>query len=295
MLSPLSMYSVEEILFYLEESSSITAPSPSSSSSSSSSPASSSSSDEVVCIGEKRSRSDEDVDDHNYAVVLKKKSTVLQDEVDLRPRPTPDRAWRRKSPFPHIPKRDFRRDFPVMLANISNCGDFDVYARFFRTILFADCCMVDYKTSSSGIMQPIYQVCGVKDIIDFFVQRMDSSPDATFEVKDAQIKQFLHKGGSEIIINAHICGTRIREVLVEVKDEKNRVHTVPCAAYLALLEGRGVISSMPLSEALSVISSPQCWADFKLDIKPDVIDIRTSITYFLDNSNRIYKIEKRFH
>eukprot|EP01039_Chlorochromonas_danica_P010537 gene10538-11674_t len=282
-VSPLSMYSVEEILFYLEESSSLTSPS-SSHSSSSSSPSSSSSLDKVVCVGEKRSRSDEDVD-----------STVLQDEVDLRPRPTPDRAWRRKSPFPHIPKRDFRRDFPVMLANISNSGDLVAYARFFRTFLFANCCMVDYKASCSGFLQPVYQVCGVEGIIDFFVQRMDSSPDATFEVKHAQIKQFLHKGGSDIIINAHICGTRIREGLVDVKDEKNRVYTVPGAAYVALLEGRGAISSMPLSDALSVISSPQCWADFKLDIKPDVIDIHTSITYFLDNSNRIYKIEKRFH
>lgn len=248
-----------------------------------------------MVVGEKRSRSVDDDDQSNCEIVLKKKSTVCNDEIDLRPRPTPDRAWRRKSLFPHIPKRDFRRDFPVMLANISNSGDFDIYAKFFRTFLFANCCMVDYKASIGGYMQPVYEVCGVEGIIDFFIQRMSSSPDATFQVKDAQIKQFLHRGGSEIVINAHICGTRIHEVLVDVKDEQNRVYNVPCAAYAALLAGRGVISSMPLSEALSIICSPQCWGDFKLDIKPAVIDIHTSITYFLDNSNRIYKMEKRFH
>eukprot|EP00981_Chlorochromonas_danica_P005642 scaffold1160_cov174-Ochromonas_danica.AAC.42 len=250
---------------------------------------------------EKRVREiDEVSEDPRSSMPVKKSKKEENDkaidlsEVDIRPRSLPTRSWRRKSLIPRIPKRDFRRDFPLMLANVSNSFDFKMYASFCRSTLFSSCCMIDYKTSPGGLMQPIYQLCGVESIIDFFVERYSSTPDTIFDMKCAQIKQYLYKGGSEITINAHIRGTRIREVLINVKDEKNRVHTVSCVAYAALLTGRGVISSMPLSEALSIISSPQCWADFKLDINPYEVNLRISFTYFLDNSNRIYKLEKRF-
>eukprot|EP01039_Chlorochromonas_danica_P010933 gene10933-12155_t len=149
------------------------------------------------------------------------------------------------------------------------------------------------------LLRPAFQVPGIEGIIDFFWERINSAPDAMVSINHAEIRQSLYRGGSEIRIDAHLQGTQLREVWMQIEDELHQMHSVPCSPFSVVLAGRGgVISTLPLSKALPMISaSTHCYraTDFKLDLQPDRIDIRTSMTYFLDNNNRIYKIEKRFY
>lgn len=215
------------------------------------------------------------------------------DEIDLTPRPLPARAWRRASLFTRIPKKDFRREYPIMLANVANCGDFEAFAQFTRSTSTRFLRMVDYmKMDGYDLMKPIRELSGVDRIVDLLVELMSSSPDFVLVLKNAQIKQHLHQGGCQVIMDVHITGTRIRETFLEIRDEKNDLHTIPIWAYTELLIGRGVIGSLPLSEAIPIVSSPVNWSNFKLDIKPGVLDLHVCITTFMDNNNRVYKLEK---
>lgn len=257
----------------------------------------SSSDQRIVCLKRERSPSVSEVSDVSLAKSCRLSNNsddnLEDEEIDLTPRPLPARAWRRVSLFTRIPKRDFRREFPIMLANVANCGDFEAFAQFTRSTSTRSLRMVDFKKMDGyTLIKPIRELSGVDHIVDFLVELMSSSPDFMFVLKNAQIKQHLHQGGCQLIIDVHISGTRIRDVFLEVKDEKNNLHTVPIWAYTELLIGRGVVGSLPLSEAISVVSSPVNWTNFKLDIKPEVLDLNVSITVFMDNNNRVYKMEK---
>eukprot|EP00981_Chlorochromonas_danica_P000032 scaffold21_cov179-Ochromonas_danica.AAC.5 len=273
---------------------------------------SSSSSDRQLIVSQKRKRSSSFSSEGDQSMVVQGKEKKICrlitntadstenvedcDVIDLRPRPVPSRAWRRVNMFPRIPKRDFRREFPTMVVNVANSGDFDAFGHFMRSTSHPSCLLLDYKRGgvNSDLTEPIHRVSGVNQIVDFLVNLISCTPDFALVLKKAQIKQHLHKGGCEVILDLHIRGTRIRDVAIEVRDEKDKVHMLPVWVYTALLVGRGVIASMPVSEAIPVISSPHNWSNFDLDINPDVVDLNVSLIHYMDNNNRVYKMEQVF-
>eukprot|EP01039_Chlorochromonas_danica_P004199 gene4199-4612_t len=244
-------------------------------------------------VGQKRKRADE-IDFSSLAKERWIDNFEVKEDIDLRPRSIPNRSWRENRKFLPIPAGDFRREFPTILINVFNSGDADAIASFFHSSFTPSCCLVEcLKTGNvSDLKHVIFETRGVDNLINTMFALINSSPDYVFSVKNARIKQYLHRGGCEILSEIHINGTRVSDFLVEVLDEKKNVHLVSSYVYDALLTRREVIASKPISEALSIISSPRARKSSLLNFGRGKINCRMLVTHSLDNNNRVYKVEK---
>lgn len=218
----------------------------------------------------------------------------MRDDIDLRPRAIPNRAWRENRIFPPIPAGDFRREFPTILINAFNSGDLDAITSFFRSSFTPNCCLVECIKSgkASGFKHVICETRGVDNLINTVLALVNSSPDYIFTVKSARIKQYLHRGGCDILSEIHVHGTRVSDFLVEVMDEKKNVHHVSSYIYDILLMSREVVATKSISEALSIISSRLARRSCQLNFGRGIISCRMLVTHSLDNNNRVYKVEK---
>eukprot|EP01039_Chlorochromonas_danica_P003107 gene3107-3403_t len=204
--------------------------------------------------------------------------------IDLQPRAIPNRAWRRLTMFPRIPKNDFRRNYPTLFVNISNSHDFHAFGSFLRSTSIPNCHMLHYN-KQQGL---VYELFDIEAMINMFIERMSISPDTCIVLKNAQIKQHLDRGGSEVMFQIQVMATTVRDVLIQVRDEKSQAYTVPTRAYSALLEERRVLArTTPLSQSLPSISL-QNW---ELDLHPTGCNFKGSFICYLDNNNRLYKME----
>eukprot|EP00981_Chlorochromonas_danica_P013817 scaffold6861_cov248-Ochromonas_danica.AAC.20 len=219
----------------------------------------------------------------------------VEEDIDLRPHAIPNRAWRENRKFLPIPAGDFRREFPTILMNVFNSGDLDSITSFFHSSFTPNCCLVECLKSGNAfdLKQVIFETRGVDNLINTILTLVKSSPDYVFTVKNARIKQYLHQGGCEILTEIHINGTRVSDFLVEVLDEKKNVHHISSYVYDALLMRRGVMATKPVSEALSIISSLHASPrSCQLNFGRGKINCRMLVTHSLDNSNRVYNVEK---
>eukprot|EP01039_Chlorochromonas_danica_P009794 gene9793-10832_t len=217
--------------------------------------------------------------------------TSLGEEVDLLPRRLPDRAWRRAHPIPRIPRSDLRKQFPLLLVNVVNSGDKDHLSGFFLTFLTSSCRMVDFmwKKQAPESKVALKEIQGSSNIASFFSKLVDNSPDITFFLKAMSLKQFLHRGGTEILMRVEIKGTNIRDIMVDIQDENKVPRVVTARIYVALLMARGRLSELPISEAIRALSTPECWPLFNFD--PVTIDLEFLLTFHMDNNLRVYKME----
>lgn len=185
--------------------------------------------------------------------------------------------------FPRIPKTDFRRQYPTLFVNISNSHDFDAFRSFLRSTSIPNCHMVQYSKQ-----QVAHELFDIEAMIKLFIERMSISPDTCIILQSAQIKQHLDRGGSEVMFQVQVKSTTVRDVLIQVRDEKSQAYTVPTRAYSAILEHRRVLSpTTPLSESLPSISLD----NWELDLHPTGCNFKGSFVCYLDNNNRLYKME----
>eukprot|EP01039_Chlorochromonas_danica_P004026 gene4026-4403_t len=214
-------------------------------------------------------------------------------EVNLLPRPLPVRAWRRAYLIPRIPKKDFRRFFPQMLANVINTADAKQIRDFIMTFHSSSCRSVDFIKREKAVetLVPLKETNSSSSLASFICEFVSSTPDVVFVVQESSLKQFLNRGGTEITVSSMIRGTIIKDMMTEVKDEKGETKVVPIHIYNALLKGRGLLRDLPLSEAIASLTRSDDWTGLNLDYNPTLLDLNFSFTFHMDNNHLIYKTE----
>lgn len=179
------------------------------------------------------------------------------------------------------------------MVNVVNSGDMDHLSDFFLTFLTSSCQMVDFmwKEQASESKVALKETQGNSTIAAFFSELIGNTPDIALVLKGMSLKQFLHRGGTEIAMQIEIRGTNIQDVMVEIQDENKIPRFVTARVYAALMMARGHLSELPISEAIHALSTPDCWPLFNFD--PSMINLRLLLTFHMDNNLRVYKMESK--
>eukprot|EP00981_Chlorochromonas_danica_P003745 scaffold688_cov149-Ochromonas_danica.AAC.3 len=86
----------------------------------------------------------------------------------------------RVSPFPRILKRDIRRDYPAMYANVLNTAERSCIEAFLRTFCVPSCAMEDFylhQTSTSLERIPVVKLFSVDRIVNRLSTEIEGAPD----------------------------------------------------------------------------------------------------------------------
>eukprot|EP00981_Chlorochromonas_danica_P001741 scaffold376_cov164-Ochromonas_danica.AAC.3 len=211
------------------------------------------------------------------------------DDVNLAPRPKSRRAWRRVNPLPRILKRDIRRDFPTMIVNVFNSCDAQMACTFFMNFSVGSCHMNSYlkEEGSRFCKLPIRRLDGLDQIMSAMSGCMVSCPDFVVRLKDAKIKQHLNREGSQLILTCHAQGTRVEDYMVELLDENQILRKIPARLWDNLLMSGKKIETVLTAGGLSLddLSSDTT------STKVSEVDMISQIIYWLDNDNRIYRMD----
>eukprot|EP00981_Chlorochromonas_danica_P012458 scaffold4964_cov248-Ochromonas_danica.AAC.4 len=180
---------------------------------------------------------------------------IMDDDVDLVLKPKSRRAWRRAHPIPRILKRDVRRDFPMMITNVLNSGDNQILGRFFTSHCAHSC---DMSSVDKG------NACG-----------RDSSLLRIHGLNESYIKQYLDKAGCQLIVTSRIRGTRVRDFLQTMAQTNNNF----------------IVLSNDFDEFIKGWSPDYSSNGVCQHLTEYTLDLIVATTYWLDNNNRIYRIE----
>jgi len=127
---------------------------------------------------------------------------------------------------PRILKRDIRREYATMFANVHNSTDFNMIDSFFKYLCKPDCQIMKYKKlipstvatrNSCHNRQSIFKdegktVLFSASLAGFILHSYlvgNSFPDFAMKVKDVGISQTEGVTGSKLIIEAEFCGTKL--------------------------------------------------------------------------------------
>lgn len=178
----------------------------------------------------------------------------------------PDKLKYRASLFPRVIKRDVRRLFPQMVANVWNSSDPALFRAFFETFATSN-------FSVSGIPEVVLDdINGVvkqppKDmdgLVSHYEVEQDLMVDVVVHLEESGIKQFLHRSNhSQVIIQYQICGTKLYEY-----------KAAPAAILLP-----------PINPDLAQLT-PQCTRRGLLE-DPVAVSMRGIITLDMDDQYRI--------
>eukprot|EP00981_Chlorochromonas_danica_P011677 scaffold4209_cov160-Ochromonas_danica.AAC.4 len=211
-------------------------------------------------------------------------------DVNLAPRPKSRRAWRRVNPLPRILKRDIRRDFPTMMMNVFNSCDAQTVCTFFMNFSVGSCHMNSYlkEDGPSFGKIPIRRLDGLNQILSAMSRCMGACPDFVMHLKDARIKQHLNREGSQLVLTCRTQGTRVEDYMVELLDENQILRKIPVRLWDNLLmSGEKLETVLAAGGGLSfdaLCSDTASTNSFE-------VDIISEITYWLDNDNRIYRMD----
>eukprot|EP00981_Chlorochromonas_danica_P011675 scaffold4209_cov160-Ochromonas_danica.AAC.2 len=194
------------------------------------------------------------------------------DDVNLAPRTKSRRDWRRVNPLPRILKRDIRRDFPTMIVNVFNS------------------CDAQMEEGPSFGKHPIRRLDGLDQILSAMSGCVGSCPDFVMQLKDARIKQHLNRAGSQLVLTCHARGTRVEDYMVELLDENQILRKIPVRLWDSLLmSGEKLETVLAAGGGLSF--DALCSDMHAVSTKPYEVDIISQMTYWLDNDNRIYRMD----
>eukprot|EP00981_Chlorochromonas_danica_P011676 scaffold4209_cov160-Ochromonas_danica.AAC.3 len=194
------------------------------------------------------------------------------DDVNLAPRPKSRRAWRRVNPLPRILKRDIRRDFPTMMMNAFNS------------------CDAQTEDGPRFCKHPIRRLDGLNQILSVISGCMGSCPDFVVRLKDARIKQHLNREGSQLVLTCRAQGTRVEDYMVELLDENNALRKIPVRLWDNLLMSGEKLETV-LAAGGGLLPDAISVDRHKASIKPYEVDSISQMTYWLDNDNRIYRMD----
>jgi len=146
----------------------------------------------------------------------KEESIVDIDEMD---RKKPKKQYYiRANPFPRILKRDIRRDYGRMFANVMNSTDVGFVQAFFCQIAYPDCGWFQYEVPELEYVTKPYsatikyeRTLEVAEKLDYFIQHTQLFttvyPDFIVKLNEAQIVQKEGVTGSKVVLNTQMCGT----------------------------------------------------------------------------------------
>eukprot|EP00981_Chlorochromonas_danica_P009012 scaffold2421_cov171-Ochromonas_danica.AAC.2 len=205
----------------------------------------------------------------------------VKDEVDLAVKPKSRRFWRRAHPIPRILKRDVRRDFPVMITNVINSGDIPTVGRFFFSHFAHSCQLSSLNKGKVSQRDPsMVRIDGVHLIISMISGFLDATPDFVMRLNESHIRQHIDRAGCQLIISSRIQGTKVKDFLQALAEaNKNFV-------FISNDFNEVVKDGDLKSDGSSDSSSNLCQ-----DMEAYTLDLITVTTYWLDNNNRIYRME----
>lgn len=128
------------------------------------------------------------------------------------------RTNRRLHPFPRIVKRDIRRMYPAMLANVMNSGDLSLLSDFLVEFAVKKCRYTDYFPGSDTVnLSWNRSFEGVPAVMKYFASYWTPAaqaliPDFNVKVRWAAVKQFLNKEHSELTCGLTFSATPIFDV-----------------------------------------------------------------------------------
>lgn len=119
---------------------------------------------------------------------------------------------RRIHPFPRILKRDIRREYINMYANVMNSADCTLMARyvnrfFHPNVIFSK---TEFKYFSKDNKSIIYEARGKQIIYNYFVLRVTNSPDFIIKMHDTQLRVDPKTNCSVITSHFTVHGTKIK-------------------------------------------------------------------------------------
>ncbi len=119
-------------------------------------------------------------------------------------------------PSLRILRRDIRRKYSTMIANVFNSHDIDFVEKFFQEFSFPniEICHEFGVGSSHSSHNPHRrsQVFGIDKIVESFQVNFQLMPDSIFRFTDVKVCQQLREQGSRIISYATVTGTMLYEM-----------------------------------------------------------------------------------
>eukprot|EP01031_Cornospumella_fuschlensis_P032422 gene32422-39207_t len=90
--------------------------------------------------------------------------------------------------LPKILKNDIRRSYPAMFANVYNSCDESLMNKYLHTFYRPDFAMQHrFSPAKKAMGKKDEEVAGLKNIADFWWDKMNFSPDVHFALKEAQV------------------------------------------------------------------------------------------------------------
>lgn len=167
---------------------------------------------------------DSDTDDHSDNNVQQTNPKMKKKRI---------RTNRRLYPFPRIVKRDIRRMYPAMLANVMNSGDLSFLASFLSEFTTKRCKFIDHFPGSEEVQFGWNRSFeGVPSIMQYFSSFWNDItqsfiPDFHIKVRWAEVKQFLNQDHSELKCGLTFTGTPIFDLSVLLQQFFNKPGIIP--------------------------------------------------------------------
>lgn len=122
---------------------------------------------------------------------------------------------RHKNQFAPIYKRDIRRQYGAMFANVLNSSDFSMFRNFFNRFSAKECdCKHIFHVAP--VVQQLFPTAVGSSLVDQLVLHVAyvfaTMPDLTARLADCKIIQSTQERGSKVSMTIHFTGTRIYEI-----------------------------------------------------------------------------------
>lgn len=118
---------------------------------------------------------------------------------------------RRVNPFPRVLKRDVRRNYMNMYANVMNSCDKDLLSKYLNQYYSPDCMFTKATCiSEDSVPSTIYQATGRNVIRDFLSLCMENSPDLLLELSNTQLRVNNKTNQTLIVSKYKVKGTKIK-------------------------------------------------------------------------------------
>jgi hypothetical protein len=116
-------------------------------------------------------------------------------------------------PFPKVMKKDIRRMYSNMFANVSNSGDIRMTEGFFSDFsTFNMTCIVKASHSPYPDVPTFMKIDGLAVFLQFWYNRIQVVPDMCYRVSDAKVVTFRDSEESRVECAFELFGTRIFDV-----------------------------------------------------------------------------------
>lgn len=120
----------------------------------------------------------------------------------------------RANPLPKILKRDIRREYARMYANVMNSTDFNTIDSFFKYLCTPECQVMKYESlnpilSHQNETNVLHSIDSLRSFVCHTYLVGASFPDFTLNVQSPKISQREGVNGSKVIFNVSMSGTKV--------------------------------------------------------------------------------------